>query len=134
MYGLFDISTSALVAQRSRLDALSANIANAKTIQNADGEYAPWQRRIPVLASGDPTSGSPLGVHIAAIELDTAAPVPVYDPTNKFADARGYVGYPNVSIVVESMNAMEAARAYEANIAAVETTKSMISAAFALLA
>jgi flagellar basal-body rod protein FlgC len=134
MYGSLDVSTSGLIAQRTRLAVSALNIANQQTILNADGEYEPFRRRIPMLASGDPASGSPQGVHVAAITLDDAPLMPKYEPGSPFADEEGYVRYPNISPVVEQLNAMEAMRAYEANIAAVEATKSMMSVALEMLA
>lgn len=135
MFGSLDISTSALIAHRTRLDTISANIANARSIVNAQtGEYEPFQRRIAALSPGDPSSGSPEGVHVAQIALDVAPPRLEYDPFSPYANEDGYVGYPNINVVVEQMNAMEAARSYEANIAAAEATKSMMSVALQMLA
>jgi len=133
MYGSLDISTSALVAHRTRLDVISANIANKDTILNADGEYEPFRRRIAMLAAGDPSHGSEAGVHVAEIQLDQSDLMMKYEPGSPFANADGYVGYPNINTVVEQMNAMEAARSYEANIAAIEATKSMMSVALQMM-
>ncbi|MHC4946875.1 MAG: flagellar basal body rod protein FlgC [Planctomycetota bacterium] len=134
MYGSLDISTSALVAHRTRLDVISANIAGKDAILNADGEYEPYRRRVALLATGDPGRGSAAGVHVQSIELDDGPPRRKYEPGSPYADADGYVGYPNVDPVIEQMNAMEAARSYEANITAIEATKSMMSLALELLA
>ena len=134
MYGALDISTSGMIAQRTRLNIIAANIANARTILNADGEYDPYHRRFAVLATGDGESGSAEGVHVQSIEIDQSQLAMRYEPDSPYADADGYVGYPNVNSVVEQMNAMEALRSYEANIAAVEATKSMISTALHLIA
>ena len=134
MYGTLDVSTSGLVANRVRLEAISANIAGKDAILNAGGEYEPFRRRIALLASGDPSRASEQGVHVAAIALDDGPLRMVYEPESEFADADGYVGYPNIDIVVEQMNAMEAQRSYEANITAIEATKSMISVALQMLA
>jgi flagellar basal-body rod protein FlgC len=134
MFGSLDISTSALIAHRTRLDTISANIANARTILNGQtGAYEPFKRRIASLAAGDPATGNAQGVHVSSIDLDSAPPRMEYDPFSPYANAQGYVGYPNIDIVVEQMNAMEAARSYEANIAAVEATKSMMSVALQML-
>lgn len=133
MYGTLNISTSALVANRVRLEAYTANIANKDAILNAHGQYEPFQRRSVLLAAGDPATGSDLGVHVAAIELDQGPPLMRYEPGSPFADANGYVGYPNINIVTEQVNAMEAARSYEANIAVIEATKSMMSVALQIL-
>lgn len=134
MYGALDISTSALVAQRTRLEISAANIANAQAILNADGEYEPYRRRFAVFAPGDPQSGSPLGVHVASIDVDQGPLLPRLEPGNPYADEDGYVYYPNVDPVIENMNAMEATRAYEASIAAIEATKSMLGVALQILA
>jgi flagellar basal-body rod protein FlgC len=134
MNGALDISTSALIAQRTRLNVITANIANQKSIINENGEYEPYRRRFAVFAPGDPARGSADGVHVAAIGIDAGPLRPVLEPGSPYADADGYVYYPNVDPVIEQMNAMEAQRAYEANITAVEATKSMFSVALRLLA
>ncbi|QNN21455.1 flagellar basal body rod protein FlgC [Planctomycetales bacterium ZRK34] len=134
MFGALDVSTSALVANRTRLNVIAANMANQFSVENADGEYAPYRRRVPIFASGDPARGSSAGVHVAEIELDQAAFRKKYEPGHKFADADGYVEYPNIDPAIEQVNALEASRAYEANITAVEATKSMLNAAMRLIA
>lgn len=134
MFGSFDISTSALVANRIRVDIAAANSANQHALLNARGQYEPYRARIPMLATGDPASGSPMGVHVAEIGI-RQGPLPLkYEPDSPFADANGYVGYPNVNIVTEQINAMEAQRSYEANITVIEATKSMISLALQMIA
>lgn len=134
MYGALDISTSGLVAQRTRLDLISANLANKDTILDADGRYAPFRRRFALLGAGSPGDDDGLGVQVRSIETDDAPPLMKYEPDSPYADKDGYVGYPNVSTVVELMNAMEATRSYEANITAIEATKSMFAAALQILA
>jgi flagellar basal-body rod protein FlgC len=133
MFEALDISVSGLVSQRERMTTISGNLANFQTILDEQGAYAPYQRRIPILAAGDPSTGSPLGVHVAEIALDEGDLIQRYEPDNPYADAAGYVGYPNINVTTELMNAMEAARAYEANITASEATKSMYSIALELL-
>lgn len=133
MYGALDVSTSALVANRTRLDVISANIANKDTLLNAEGEYEPFQRRVAMLASGDPSRSSAGGVHVSEIQLDESELMMRYEPGSPFANADGYVGYPNINPVIEQMNAMEASRSYEANIAAIEATKSMMSVALQIM-
>ncbi len=134
MYGSLDISTSGLIAQRTRLNIVAANVANTSNIINDKGEYDPYRRRFAIFASGDPASGSPEGVHVADIRIDEGPLRPVHEPGSPFADEDGYVYYPNVDPVIEQMNAMEAARAYEANITALEATKSMFSVALQIIA
>ena len=133
MFGSLDISASALVAQRTRLNTISANLANQNSITNADGEYEPYRRRIPIFAAGDPASGKPRGVHVREIAFDDAPLQMKYMPDHPFANEEGYVGFPNVNSTVEKINALEAMRAYEANINAAEATKTMMSQALRLM-
>lgn len=134
MFGSLDISTSALVAQRTRLQVISANMASKDAITDAQGNYAPYRRRVPVFATGDPATGSNQGVHVREIALDQSPLKAEYEPWSKFADDAGYVHYPNVDSSIEMVNALEASRAYEANITAAETTKSMLRNSLRLLA
>ncbi|HWB19048.1 MAG TPA: flagellar basal body rod protein FlgC [Phycisphaerales bacterium] len=134
MFGSLDISTSGLAAQRARLDVISGNIANASTLTNAKGEYEPYRKRSTIFSTGDPAHGSELGVHVDRIDKDTGPLNLRYEPDSPFADSQGMVGYPNVNLVLEQMEAMEAARGYEANIAAIEASKSMTTVALEVLA
>ncbi len=133
MYGLLDISTSGLVAQRTQIDTISANIANSRTTRRADGEPGPYLRRVALLAPGDAKGGA--GVHVEAIREDVnVLPRQVHDPSHPDANADGYVAYPNIDSSTEMINAMVAVRAYEANVTAMEATKSMMAASLRLLA
>ena len=134
MYGTLDISASGLVAQRTRMDAIAANLANAGEPFDPKSGEAPFQRRIVMLAAGDPISGKADGVHVESIELDDSPPARKFEPRSPYADADGYVQYSNVNPVIEQMNAMEAGRSYEANISAIEATKSMVSVALRIIA
>ena len=133
MFNALATSTSGLVAQRVRAEAISANLANKDAIYNAQGEYDPYRRRIPIFQHGDPAHGNARGVHVAAIKLDDAPLRLVYDPTHPAANAEGYVGYPNIDPITEQINMLEATRAYEANLSAAEATKSMIQSSLRLL-
>jgi len=134
MFGSLDISASALVAQRTRLETIAANMANKDAIYDAKGRYAPYRRRVALFAQGDPSSGSDLGVHVKDILLDQSPFVKRYEPGHPNADSQGYVQYPNIDSSMEMINALEASRAYEANVTAAEATKSMIQTALRLLA
>ena len=134
MFGTLDISASALVAQRTRLEVISANMANRDAIEDANGNYAPFRRRIAIFAPGDPDSGKREGVHISDIMFDMSPLRAKLEPGHKHADADGMVYYPNIDPAMEMVNALEAARAYEANITAAEATKSMIQSALRLMA
>jgi flagellar basal-body rod protein FlgC len=127
MFNTFDVSTSALVAQRMRLNAISSNIANVSTTRNERGEpeaYAPRYVTFQTDATLK-TSGGGLGVKIGSVEYSDAAPRMKHDPGHPDANASGYVAYPNVDMTTEFVDALEATRAYEANIGVLEITKDM---------
>ncbi len=134
MFGALDVSTSGLIAQRTRLDAIAGNLANRFTTHDAAGGFGPYRRRIVEFAAGDPSNGSADGVHVSGIKLDQSPFRKVLEPGNPDADKDGYVSYPNIDPSIEMINALEASRAYEANITAVEATKSMINSTLRLLA
>lgn len=142
MYGSLDISTSGMIAQRTRLEAIAANIANRDTVLDSEGNVNPYRRRTVHFAPGDPSastaSGRRMGVHVASIELDPSPFNLRYDPDSPHAyrsgPHKGYVPQPNINPVVEQINALEAARAYEANVIAAEASKSIMSHALRLLA
>ena len=138
MYGALDISTSGMIAQRTRMTVIASNIANANSIQNAQGEYDPYLRRAAMFAPGDPSAaserGRSMGVHVDEIQIEQDALRPQYMPGHRFADKDGYVMVPDIDTTMEWVNAMQASRAYEANVAAAETTKSMVAQALRLLA
>ena len=138
MYGVLDVSTSALVAQRTQLDVIAGNIAmkDAYT-QDADGNSIPYRRRVALFAPGDPSHGKSNGVHVDSIADD---PIPFglrWDPDDpravKSGDDAGYVRISNVDYHTEMVNAMVAARAYEANITVMEIAKTMTAATLQLL-
>ena len=142
MYGALEISTSGMIAQRARIEAAAANIANADTILDSSGKVNPYRARIVHFAAGDPTArtaeGKRMGVHVSKIELDKGGFNLKWDPDSPYAYTSGpnsgYVPMPNVNPVWEQINAMEAARAYEANAMAAEATKAMTAQALRLLA
>lgn len=138
MYGLLDISTSGMIAQRTRLTAISANIANRFSI-NPDG--TPYRAKMVFFEPGNKSAqtaeGRNYGVHVAQIEDD---PTPFnlrWDPTNpralKDGPDAGFVQESNVNPVLEQVNAIQATRAYEANAVAAEASKTMIQQALRLL-
>lgn len=142
MYGLLDISTSGMTAQRARAETIAANIANRNTILDKDGNVNPYRARRVMFAAGDPTAssreGRDLGVHVAEIQIDDAPFNLRWDPGSPFAykdgPSAGYVPEPNINPAVEQINMLEAGRAYEANVVAAEATKQMVQATLRLLA
>ncbi|BAM04335.1 flagellar basal body rod protein FlgC [Phycisphaera mikurensis] len=132
MFHALDTSTSGLVAQRTRMDAIAANLANAGTATRDGVTNSPFRRKMVLLQPGDGRGGA--GVHVSEIRDDPSAFRRRYEPGNPLdGDGDGYVLYPNVSSEVEQVNAIEATRSYEANIAAAEATKRMMQAALSLI-
>ena len=124
------ISASALTAERTRLDTITRNIANAQTTRAADGQ--PYRRQEVVFETitGDgPEAG---GVRVAQVRESEAPLTRVYSPGHPDADGQGYVEMPNVNIVEEMVDLVAATRSYEANVAAANATKSMTARALEL--
>jgi flagellar basal-body rod protein FlgC len=135
MFPALDISTSGLVAQRIRMNALSSNIANVSTTHNEKGERIPYQPKYVVFQTDETigAQGAP-GVKVSSVETAQVDPILKYEPFNQDADERGYVAYPNVNMMVQFTDAMEAARAYEANLGAIEISKDLQQQTLRILA
>ena len=139
MIGSLDIATSGLIAQRVRMDTIAGNIANMQATRRADGQPGPYRRRIPLFQAGNPSKGKNApGVHVARIVEDPSPGRLVYQPDHPDAvrngQLAGYVRFPNVELSTEMINAIEAARAYEANITVADAIKNLISSSLRLLA
>src|SRR5687767_10838233 len=134
MFDSLDISASGLMAQRTRMDTIASNIANMNTTRNARGEAEPYRRRFAVFASGRGDAPGRPGGQVKKIEIDKAPFRKEFQPNHPDADPQGYVSYPNIDLAVEYVNALEASRAYEANVTAMEVTKAMMNASLRLLA
>lgn len=128
------ISSSGLSANRKRMNAISSNIANAQTTETAEG--GPYRRKEVVFGS-EPARETfseilegEIGekvqtVHATEVTSSNRPPILKYEPNNPNADERGYVAYPNINVMEEMANMISASRAYEANVNAINTTKSM---------
>ena len=138
MFTAFDISASGLTAQRYRMDIISQNVANANTTRTQDGD--PYVRKVVYFEEkgvrGSDTFSHVLnsvsknyagkGVKVARVLEDRVTPQNmVYDPSHPDADENGYVMYPNVNIITEMTNLIDASRSYEANATAFDAAKSM---------
>lgn len=142
MYGMLDISASGMAAQRARMAVISANLANMDTILDSSGRPNPYRRREIFFAPGNPAAATPdgraMGVQVSSIEANQDAVRAKYDPGNphRFRDGpmKDYVLVPDINPIVEQVNGLEASRAYEANIAAAEATKSMLAQSLRLIA
>jgi len=136
MFTSLDVSTSGLVAQRARLNAISSNIANMSTTRNERGEAEPYQPRYVTFETDTSisTPGGGSGVKIGSVEESTAPPEMKYEPGHPDADERGFVRYPAVDMTMEFVDAIEATRAYEANVGVIEVTKNMTEQTLRIIA
>uniref|UniRef100_UPI004056EAEA flagellar basal body rod protein FlgC n=1 Tax=Acetatifactor sp. TaxID=1872090 RepID=UPI004056EAEA len=136
MFSAFNVNASGMTAQRYRMDIISENVANASTTRTEDG--TPYRRKVVTFAEkGTQTSFSRVlgsvsngysgnGVKVDRVYEDTETEMKmVYDPSHPDADENGYVTYPNVNIITEMTNLIDASRAYEANATAFNASKSM---------
>lgn len=134
----FDISASALTAQRLRMDVISSNIANAETTRGSfvNGQFQPYKRKMVVMEPMQQSFSSMLsqqlegnsaaqGVKVTKIKEDQSPTKLVYNPTHPDADTNGYVNMPNVDVTKEMVDMIAATRSYEANVTALNATKSM---------
>ena len=146
MFDAFDISASALTAERMRMDVTAENLANAQTTRTANG--GPYRRKEVVLqeaaqgggfagnlraAMGAGSGSRPGGVEVAGIAEDSTPSKMVYDPGHPDANAQGYVAMPNVDSVTEMVDLISASRAYEANVTAMQSAKQMFTKTLDLL-
>lgn len=136
MFSAMDVSTSGLVAQRTRLNAISSNLANMSTTRNERGEAQPYQPRYVTFQTDTnlTTFGGGRGVKVASVEYSQEPPLLKYEPGHPDANADGYVAYPNVDMTTEFVDALEATRAYEANIGVLEISKDMSNRSLQILA
>lgn len=139
LFTSFDISASGMTAQRLRTDIIAQNIANATTTRTEDGSV--YRRKNVIFQEKGATgitfgsalanAGSHLagnGVKVTAITEDHDTEMSmVYDPSHPDADENGYVTYPNVNIITEMTDLIDATRSYEANVTAFNASKSMAS-------
>ncbi|EFU70068.1 flagellar basal-body rod protein FlgC [Aliarcobacter butzleri JV22] len=151
--GFFDgynVATSGMSAQRTRINVVSANIANAKTTHTAEG--GPYKKQEVVFedvlvantnkrtnTNDVETTNSPLsesslrGVGVRKIIQSDAKPVLKYDPTHPDANEKGYVAYPDINPVIEMVNLIEAMRSYEANVTSFNTHRGIDSKTLEIL-
>ncbi len=127
-----NISGSGLTAQRARMDVISENIANIDTTRTEEG--GPYRRKMVVLKTSSDFKNMMVknlnqyelgGVEVAEIIEDNSEFKAVYNPEHPDADENGYVNMPNVDSLKETIDIMEAFRAYQANITALNTVKQM---------
>jgi flagellar basal-body rod protein FlgC len=144
LFGSMGISASGMSADRLRMDVVSENLANANTTEGANGQ--PYQRKEVLLQeigagpqsfadalTGAQQSQAVGGVQVNGIVNDPSPGRRVYDPGNPGADAQGYVTLPNVNPVTEMVDLISSSRGYEANVQAMDASKSMFTKALTII-
>ena len=132
------ISAAGLSAQRMRMEIVASNLANARTTRTPEG--GPYRRREPVFTAeplparfGDALGQALRSVAVERIAEDPAPPVMRYEPGHPDADATGFVAYPNVNPIEETVDMLSATRSYEANVTLVRSIREMSRAALQIL-
>ena len=158
-FEVFDIAATGMYAQRIKMDTISSNIANVNTTRNAKGEKEIYKKQEvtfkemalkkgygfpkgnvevefdppdePYLTGGVSIGDRaiPKGVAVESISDSINPTKIIYDPSHPDADKNGYVELPNVNVVEEMVNMVNASRAYEANVTLAQTAKTMIQSA-----
>lgn len=135
------ISSSGLTAQRTRMNTVSSNIANINTTRTPEGgayrrkdvvfEAIPDARDFGEIVSSSPSTDLQR-VQVSDVVVDRKAPLLKYEPDHPDANEEGYVSYPNINLMEEMANMIQATRAYEANISTMQATKDMALGAIEL--
>ncbi len=142
LFGMLEVSGSALGAERWRAEVVAANMANAETTRTAQGGAYRRQMllfraqpmpRFPLLLAGLRRAAPDGGVRAERVVADMSPMPRRYEPGHPDADATGYVTYPNVNPVMEMADLLSAVRAYQLNAAAVQAAKSMIQQSLQIL-
>jgi len=134
LFKVIDIAASGMTAQRTRLNIISMNLANANTTRTEDGN--PYRRKTVIFeaaatgSSFDDNLQRAMEDHIYGVKVSRIEPVKgsfkkIFDPSHPDADDKGYVFLPNVNLVQEMVNMLNANRSYEANAAAIKAAKDM---------
>ncbi len=132
IFTTFDIAASGLSAQRTRLNTISSNLANAETTSTPEG--GPYKKKSVIFQSEPVSFKNQLntvmnrhaeGVKVAKIIEDNDPPQQIYNPAHPDADENGYVAMPNVNVLKEMVDMMSATRSYEANTTAIKSAKRM---------
>lgn len=141
LFGMLEVSGSALSAERWRAEVVSANMANSETTRTAQG--GAYRRQL-VVFRGNPVArfrlqfarlmqSQPEGVRVDRVVADSSPLPRRYEPGHPDADSAGYVTYPNVNPVMEMTDLLNAARAYQLNVSAVQAAKNMLQQSLQIL-
>lgn len=141
-FSAMEIASSGLSAQRTRMNVLASNLANARTTRRDDGE-GPYRRLDPVFRSAplssrfadlvnDRHAQNAFVVEVPEIREDETPPQLVYEPNHPDANGEGYLELPNVNVVEEMVNMITASRAYESGVTVMQSIKSMARSAISI--
>jgi flagellar basal-body rod protein FlgC len=142
LFGMLELSGSALTAERLRAEVVAANMANSETTRTSQGGAyrrqllvfrAQPMPRFPLLLAGLRKGAPEGGVRVERVVADMSPMPSRYEPGHPDADGTGYVTYPNVNPVMEMADMLSAVRAYQLNAAAVQAAKSMIQQSLQIL-
>jgi len=134
VFSAMEVAASGMSAERSRMNLVAGNLANARTTRTEEG--GPYKRLDPIFQAKpinerafDPVLKRVETVELAEVRADPNPGTLVYEPGHPDANSEGYVEYPNVNVVTEMVNMMTASRAYEAGVTSIESLKAMARAA-----
>lgn len=146
MFTAIDASASGLTAQRLRMDIIAGNIANVDSTRTPEG--GPFKRQLAVFASRSEVTFRKFpflpmkiktqmdapgdGVKVLEVMKDPSPPRLRYEPGHPDANSDGMVAYPNIDVVKEMVDMINASRAYEANVTSINASKSMFTRALAI--
>lgn len=161
LFGMMDVSSSALKAERVRAEVVASNMANAETTRTAEG--GPYQRQHVVFEAENGSNrsfhhslvshmggfeswlrfgtGSTVsdanrvdgGVAVTGVISDQRAPLRRYDPQHPDAGPDGYVAYPDINPLTEMVDLMGATRSYGMNASAIQAEKNMVASSLEIL-
>jgi flagellar basal-body rod protein FlgC len=141
LFGMLEISGSALTSERQRAEVVTSNMANAETTRTTQG--GPYRRQLvvfharrmaqfPLMLASNPINAG-RGVQVDQVVPDPSPPLQRFQPGHPDANAQGYVAYPAIDPVSEITDLLGAVRAYELNASAVQASKAMIQQSLDLL-
>ena len=131
LFGLMDVSGSALKAERVRAEVVAANMANSETTRTEDG--GPYRRHHVLFSEAFQSSFGSGGVEVAGVIEDQGAPLMRFDPGHPDAGVDGFVAYPDINPLTEMVDLMGATRSYGLNASAVQAEKGMLASSLEIL-
>jgi flagellar basal-body rod protein FlgC len=122
---IFDVAASAMTAQSQRLNVVASNLANADSASGPDGQA--YKAKQVVFSTQNMGGPEDAGVRVTGVIEDPSPMKRLYEPSHPLADASGYVTMPNVNVVEEMVNMISASRAYQNNVEAMNTAKTLLA-------